>query len=219
MMKQRSLFPDPPPELVNPFEQWWTLYPRKRARTAAQKAYRLVVQGKPELHAELMAGTVAAIKVWQIEGRDMKRFAPYPATFLNSGEWQLELPETFEPQAPEEAPWTLPGEPACALCGDTGFRPITRRGVSCVIDCDHRDNRAMDLECAEAIARDDHRETSKQPPPERGDGEASEQSASERRRKTTAGPAGLPEAEPRPAGSETDCRRPDAEAIPSQRGA
>ncbi len=88
------------------FEQWWALYPRKIAKTDAQKAYQqLVVEGKvkPDQRADLNhfpnfadrhAELVTATKRWaRMEfGRREADKIPYPATYLRRLDW-LSAPE------------------------------------------------------------------------------------------------------------------------------
>jgi hypothetical protein len=67
------------------FAEFWTAYPRKRAKDEALKAFS---RRKPD--RELLAAMLAALakqsasEDWQ---RDEGKFIPYPATWINGGRW------------------------------------------------------------------------------------------------------------------------------------
>lgn len=70
------------------FEEFWKVYPKKKAKDDALKAF---VKRKPD--AALVARMVDAVAAqsmspeWQKDGG---QFIPYPATWLNDGRWQDE---------------------------------------------------------------------------------------------------------------------------------
>lgn len=64
------------------FATWYRLYPRKKSKIAAEKAYEKA--RKRVGHDRLMAATLRAIEVWHREQRAIE-FIPYPATWLNEG--------------------------------------------------------------------------------------------------------------------------------------
>ena len=73
------------------FAEFWKLYPRKVGKKAARTAWKRI---KPdaELFDRIMAAVAAAKATdqWQREGG---RFVPNPATWINQGRWDDELPD------------------------------------------------------------------------------------------------------------------------------
>lgn len=71
------------------FDQFWSAYPRKTARGAAERAWKAHKCGA------LITEILAAIKL-QSESRDWKKdggqFIPHPATWLNQHRWKDEVP-------------------------------------------------------------------------------------------------------------------------------
>jgi hypothetical protein len=69
------------------FAEWYDAYPRKKQRRAAVRAYRKIVP-KRITHAELLTRTAAYAQFHLINTpRDRWQFVPYPASWLNSGEY------------------------------------------------------------------------------------------------------------------------------------
>lgn len=85
------------------FAEFWKLYPRKVGKQAALKSWKRI---KPdaELFDKIMAAVTAAkaTEQWQREGG---RFIPHPATWLNQGRWDDELPD------PAQTYQQRPGKP------------------------------------------------------------------------------------------------------------
>lgn len=79
------------------FDAWYSLYPRKKAKGAAVKAYRAA--RKKASAAELVAGLRRALPEFQQRPVDK---IPYPATWLNAESWNDEQP------APERPAVTYP---------------------------------------------------------------------------------------------------------------
>ncbi len=77
------------------FAEFWTAYPRKKSKAAAERAWAKIRPGE-ELQAEILAALEQAKQSqdWQKEGG---QYIPYPATWLNARGWEDEL----EPAAPE----------------------------------------------------------------------------------------------------------------------
>ncbi len=70
------------------FEQFWKAYPKRKAKDAAEKAWRTVGAGNGLLPAILAAVETQKSSVdWK---REDGRFIPYPATWLNQRRWQDE---------------------------------------------------------------------------------------------------------------------------------
>ena len=74
------------------FAEWYEAYPKKKQRKDAVKAYRRVVP-KEIAHADLLARTVAFAEFHKKNpSPDHFQYLPYPATWLNKGEYLDELP-------------------------------------------------------------------------------------------------------------------------------
>ena len=70
-----------------PFAEFWKAYPRKVGKRAAQRAWEKL---KPPLPKVLE--TIAAFKASRGWRKDGGQFIPHPATWLNRGSWDDELP-------------------------------------------------------------------------------------------------------------------------------
>jgi len=88
------------------FERFWKLYPRKRDKLKALRAW-----DKLKADRKLMQTMSAALKAqmateeWQ---RDNGRAIPYPSTWINNRRWEDELEEPMaaaEPPREEALPW------------------------------------------------------------------------------------------------------------------
>jgi hypothetical protein len=68
------------------FEDFWSLYPKKKSRADAEKAWRKVAPS-PELFQRIMAAVMAqrGSSDWI---RESGRFVPYAATWLNAHRWE-----------------------------------------------------------------------------------------------------------------------------------
>ena len=73
------------------FETWWTAFPRKVAKTKAEKIYTGIIKSKRATADELLAG--ATRYAAERAGQD-QTYTQHPATWLNSGCW------LDEPRAP-----------------------------------------------------------------------------------------------------------------------
>jgi hypothetical protein len=89
------------------FAEFWKHYPRKSGKDAAWTAWK-----KRAPSADLSA-TMLAVLAWQKQTEqwtaERGKFVPYPATWLNRGQWEDEQPDTDKP--PE--PWHCPHDPHC----------------------------------------------------------------------------------------------------------
>jgi hypothetical protein len=74
------------------FEAWYTAYPRKKSRKAAESAYRKVIDSGEISAADLLARTVAYAASVKDTPPDQRRYIPHPASWLNSGGY-LDEPE------------------------------------------------------------------------------------------------------------------------------
>ena len=69
---------------------FWTAFPKKRSKGAAEKVWKRLNHG-PEMVAAMLAA-IEALKLspeWQKDGG---QFIPYPATWLNAKGWEDEIP-------------------------------------------------------------------------------------------------------------------------------
>ena len=69
------------------FARFWEAYPRKTGKREAQRAFRKVT-----VPLETLLGAVQRQKTWEQWRRDQGRFIPHPATWLNQGRWEDEMP-------------------------------------------------------------------------------------------------------------------------------
>ena len=68
------------------FEAFWKVYPKKVAKLAARRAWdKARKQVDPAVIVEALKRQVAA-------GVFVEPFVPYPATWLNAGRWEDEMP-------------------------------------------------------------------------------------------------------------------------------
>jgi len=80
--------PEPAPmarRAVDGFEQFWAAYPKKKAKDDARKAWE---KHRPD--GELLLTILAAIAAQRLSSDWLKergRYIPYPATWLNRGQW------------------------------------------------------------------------------------------------------------------------------------
>lgn len=80
------------------FDQWYARYPKKEAKDAARKAFPKA-RKKASLQ-ELLDGLDRYVTA--VKGKD-REFIALPATWLNAGRWQDEIPTTTKPAA--SSPW------------------------------------------------------------------------------------------------------------------
>lgn len=81
------------------FDTWWESYPHKVGKAQAAKAY---AKARKTVDAEaLLAGLANAAAVWTAERRE-RQFIPHPATWLNRGSWEDEVPLPNMPDQPAQ---------------------------------------------------------------------------------------------------------------------
>ena len=75
--------------VLDQFELFWSVYPRKVGKEAARKAFAKVKEP-----VELLINAVEKQKQTEQWTREGGRFIPYPATWLNQGRWndEIEIP-------------------------------------------------------------------------------------------------------------------------------
>tara|TARA_B100000809_G_C15015374_1_gene486471 strand:- start:398 stop:775 length:378 start_codon:yes stop_codon:yes gene_type:complete len=69
------------------FEDFWNLYPRRKAKKAAEKAWKKLKQGERTEVIEHLPKRAKTDIQWL---KNCGEFIPYPATFLNQGCWMDE---------------------------------------------------------------------------------------------------------------------------------
>lgn len=80
-----------PPNPPDWFEQFWKIYPRKAGKGKARESFQKISPNSG-LFAKILTAVQQQIKSEQWE-KDNGKFIPYPATWLNQGRWDDELPE------------------------------------------------------------------------------------------------------------------------------
>ena len=69
------------------FEEFWSKYPRKVAKRAAQKAWNKL---SPSEQMSAVEALEAHNRYYRVKGTGQD-FIPHPATWLNQGRWEDEL--------------------------------------------------------------------------------------------------------------------------------
>ncbi|WP_027575389.1 hypothetical protein [Bradyrhizobium sp. WSM1743] len=91
------------------FDAWYSIYPRKKQRRDAAKAFaKLIASGSIAID-DLMAKTQAFAARWEREPPERRQFIPYPASWINSGEYA------------DEPEGSGPGEASRALRDPSSF--------------------------------------------------------------------------------------------------
>jgi hypothetical protein len=78
---------------MSDFAVFWSLYPRKTAKIAAQKAW-------DKNHCDAIAERICTALKKQLPHWTDAKFIPHPATWLNAGRWDDELHVETRPSAP-----------------------------------------------------------------------------------------------------------------------
>jgi len=83
------------------FNEFYTLYPRKQGRRAAEKSWqRLSSQEQQEAYDALSNH----IEYWKLKQTE-KDFIPHPATWINQGRWEDELDMEVKKNKKPDLPW------------------------------------------------------------------------------------------------------------------
>lgn len=94
------------------FDQFWSIYPRKKAKADARKAFDRI-KWTPALWEQLLTALE-----WQRKEWSDPRFIPYPATYLNQARF-------------EDEPDTPPAPCAWTGCQRSGFMEFRNGKVYC----------------------------------------------------------------------------------------
>jgi hypothetical protein len=83
------------------FNEFYTLYPRKQGRRAAEKSWqRLSSQEQQDAYDALSNH----IEYWKLKQTE-KDFIPHPATWINQGRWEDELDMEVKKNKKPDLPW------------------------------------------------------------------------------------------------------------------
>ncbi len=85
------------PELQRGFLAFWTEYPKRRAKIAAERAW---VKLNPPV--EMVSTILKGVRRYRESGEwSNPQFIPYPATFLNGRRWEDEVGHGTHEQQPD----------------------------------------------------------------------------------------------------------------------
>ncbi|HXI50970.1 MAG TPA: hypothetical protein VNH84_05680 [Candidatus Saccharimonadales bacterium] len=84
------------------FERFWTLYPKKKSKGEAEKAWDQLRRAKTLPPHEALASCLDRLRNSPDWTRDGGRFIPYPATWLRARGWLDEASAAEEPWIPPE---------------------------------------------------------------------------------------------------------------------
>jgi hypothetical protein len=83
------------------FNEFYSLYPRKQGRRAAEKSWqRLSILEQQEAYDALSNH----IEYWKLKQTE-KDFIPHPATWINQGRWEDELDMEVKKNKKPDLPW------------------------------------------------------------------------------------------------------------------
>lgn len=83
------------------FDKFYTLYPRKQGRRAAEKSYQRLTSQEQQDALDALCNHIEYWKLKQTE----KDFIPHPATWLNQGRWEDELDMEVKKNKKPDLPW------------------------------------------------------------------------------------------------------------------
>lgn len=83
------------------FTDFYSLYPRKQGRKAAEKSWNRLTKQEQADAIEALPNHLAYWKLKQTE----KDYIPYPVTWLNQGRWEDELDMEVKKLKKPELPW------------------------------------------------------------------------------------------------------------------
>lgn len=109
--------------LVEAFEEWWKVYPKRVGKKAAHTAFQRAMAGDRTLTAERL---IEGARRLAAQGREY-RFIPNPTTWLNQGRW-----EDDEPGVPSAK--VVESRPLCGTC-ENGWVFVVENGREVVSKC------------------------------------------------------------------------------------
>ena len=101
------------------FQTFWTLYPRKVAKRAAEKAWNRLNKQEQE---EALKALPNHIKYWQLKDTD-KEYICHAQTWLNQGRWEDEIDLTEKVVKKPQLPWYSSEELTLAKCRELSITP------------------------------------------------------------------------------------------------
>jgi len=101
------------------FQVFWTQYPRKVAKRAAEKAWNRLSKQEQE---EALNALPNHIKYWQLKDTD-KEYICHAQTWLNQGRWEDEIDLTQSVVKKPSMPWYSTEELTLAKCRELGITP------------------------------------------------------------------------------------------------
>ena len=96
------------------FDDFWAIYPRRQAKVDARKAWAKI---KPEEHVAILQGIMDWMPAWREKEFE---YCPMPATYLNGGRWEDEVPPRFRRATSSSH---VPAAPSAPLPARTGIPP------------------------------------------------------------------------------------------------
>jgi hypothetical protein len=147
-IKTKNMLPPPSPP---GFDEWYSIYPRKKEPQAAKKAFAKVISSALIALPTLMERTRAVAATWANEPKDRRKFIPYPASWLNAGGYDDEpdggggepVPAPIDPRSFRDDQWRRrlqhyadksewgenwgpkPGEPGCLVPSHLILTPVS----------------------------------------------------------------------------------------------
>ncbi len=134
------------------FDEWYSVYPRKKQRLAAKRAFDKIIAGGRVDLATLIEKTKAFAAGWTSRPESDRKFIPYPASWLNSGGYDDEpdvpgqasiAPPARDPKSFTDDDWAkrldhhrsgkpwmpdlwgaAPGEPGCLVPAHLLLKPV-----------------------------------------------------------------------------------------------
>ena len=108
------------------FNEFYSLYPRKQGRRAAEKSWdRLTSQEQ----TEALEALPNHLEYWKLKQTE-KDYIPHPATWLNQGRWEDELDLTPKEMKKPSLPWFSTDELTLAKCKELGITPYAGESFS-----------------------------------------------------------------------------------------
>ena len=81
--------PLPPKGASDPFDEWWSTYPKKVGKGQARTAFKRALK---KTDPDTLNAKTVALAIYHQEAGTEKRFIPNPATWLNGERWDDEQP-------------------------------------------------------------------------------------------------------------------------------
>jgi hypothetical protein len=108
------------------FNEFYSLYPRKQGRRAAEKSWDRLTHNEQEDAFNALANHLEYWKLKQTE----KDFIPHPATWLNQGRWEDELDMEVKKVKKPELPWYSSEELTMRKAQEVAITPYVGEGWS-----------------------------------------------------------------------------------------